>query len=182
MHGLQVDTATDALIQRTIRTAFAQCTVLTIAHRLDTIADYDRVMVLAGGRVAEFEAPATLMQVCRHHKDLLMLPCALTSARWPHDRQTCLLSLCKDIDIPCWCAGCNQRVRWSVAGDAEVSVIIASPRFAVCVLPSARHVASECSTSFIDIMSCWRLLRLIFESNCDNLSTRRYGELRICKK
>ena len=59
----QVDTATDALIQRTIRTAFQQCTVLTIAHRLDTIADYDRVMVLAAGRVAEFATPTTLMQV-----------------------------------------------------------------------------------------------------------------------
>ena len=63
----QVDTATDALIQRTIRTAFRRCTVLTIAHRLDTIADYDRIMVLAAGRVAEFDAPAVLMQVrnCR---------------------------------------------------------------------------------------------------------------------
>ena len=59
---MQVDTATDALIQRTIRTAFQQCTVLTIAHRLDTIADYDRVMVLAAGRVAEFDAPAKLLE------------------------------------------------------------------------------------------------------------------------
>ena len=58
----QVDTATDALIQRTIRTAFRQCTVLTIAHRLDTIADYDRVMVLDAGRVAEFDAPARLLE------------------------------------------------------------------------------------------------------------------------
>ena len=56
--------ATDALIQRTIRTAFRQCTVLTIAHRLDTIADYDRVMVLDAGRVAEFDVPAKLLQAC----------------------------------------------------------------------------------------------------------------------
>ncbi len=59
---MQVDTATDALIQRTIRTAFRQCTVLTIAHRLDTIADYDRVMVLDAGRVAEFDRPAKLLE------------------------------------------------------------------------------------------------------------------------
>ncbi len=59
----QVDTATDALIQRTIRTAFRQCTVLTIAHRLDTIADYDRVMVLAAGRLAEFDRPVKLLLV-----------------------------------------------------------------------------------------------------------------------
>ncbi len=59
----QVDTATDVLIQRTIRTSFRQCTVLTIAHRLDTIADYDRVMVLDAGCVAEFDSPAALLKV-----------------------------------------------------------------------------------------------------------------------
>ena len=60
---MQVDTATDALIQRTIRTAFRRCTVLTIAHRLDTIADYDRVMLLAAGQVAEFDVPTNLLKV-----------------------------------------------------------------------------------------------------------------------
>ena len=71
----QVDTATDALIQRTIRTAFRQCTVLTIAHRLDTIADYDRVMVLAAGRVAEFDEPTRLMQV-----RTVFLPCKIADS------------------------------------------------------------------------------------------------------
>lgn len=37
-----VDTETDRLIQESIRTQFAKCTVLTIAHRLETILDYDR--------------------------------------------------------------------------------------------------------------------------------------------
>lgn len=37
-----VDPITDSLIQTTIRTSFSQCTVLTIAHRLNTILDYDR--------------------------------------------------------------------------------------------------------------------------------------------
>ncbi|XP_050687231.1 ATP-binding cassette sub-family C member 2-like isoform X2 [Eriocheir sinensis] len=57
-----VDLETDDLIQATIRTQFAECTVITIAHRLNTIMDSDRVMVLEAGRIAEFDAPATLLQ------------------------------------------------------------------------------------------------------------------------
>lgn len=57
-----VDHATDALIQQTIRTAFADCTVLTIAHRLHTIIDADRVLVLEKGVVKEYDAPEVLMK------------------------------------------------------------------------------------------------------------------------
>ncbi|XP_074647217.1 multidrug resistance-associated protein 1-like isoform X2 [Tubulanus polymorphus] len=56
-----VDLETDDLIQNTIRTAFADCTVITIAHRLKTILDYDRVMVLDRGIVEEYDSPANLM-------------------------------------------------------------------------------------------------------------------------
>ncbi|KAI6224767.1 Mrp-4 [Aphelenchoides besseyi] len=56
-----VDMTTDALIQQTIRREFSTCTVLTIAHRLHTIADYDRVLVLEGGRVREFDSPENLL-------------------------------------------------------------------------------------------------------------------------
>lgn len=58
-----VDNATDALIQRIIRSTFAHHTVLTIAHRLHTIMDCDRVMVLAAGTLAEFDKPAVLVKV-----------------------------------------------------------------------------------------------------------------------
>uniref|UniRef100_A0A6I8NZ47 ATP binding cassette subfamily C member 3 n=1 Tax=Ornithorhynchus anatinus TaxID=9258 RepID=A0A6I8NZ47_ORNAN len=56
-----IDLDTDDLIQGTIRTQFAECTVLTIAHRLNTIMDYTRVLVLDAGQVAEFDTPAALL-------------------------------------------------------------------------------------------------------------------------
>uniref|UniRef100_A0A8C8R4R5 Canalicular multispecific organic anion transporter 1 n=1 Tax=Pelusios castaneus TaxID=367368 RepID=A0A8C8R4R5_9SAUR len=57
-----VDLETDNLIQTTIRSEFANCTVLTIAHRLHTIMDSNRVMVLQEGRIVEFDSPERLLQ------------------------------------------------------------------------------------------------------------------------
>lgn len=58
-----VDGETDQLIQTAMRSVFHNCTVLTIAHRIDTIIDCHRVLVLAkGGRVAEFDTPANLLR------------------------------------------------------------------------------------------------------------------------
>jgi|SRR5882724_10357331 len=57
-----VDLETDALIQTTIRSEFRRCTVLTIAHRLHTIMDSDRVLVLHEGRVVEFDSPMNLLK------------------------------------------------------------------------------------------------------------------------
>ncbi|XP_039501135.1 probable multidrug resistance-associated protein lethal(2)03659 [Drosophila santomea] len=56
-----VDPQTDALIQSTIRRKFRDCTVLTIAHRLNTIIDSDRVMVLDAGTLVEFGSPFELL-------------------------------------------------------------------------------------------------------------------------
>ncbi|XP_022093420.1 multidrug resistance-associated protein 4-like [Acanthaster planci] len=57
-----VDVRTDRLIQATIRQRFKHCTVLTIAHRLNTIMDSDKVMVLDAGRLIEFDEPYILLQ------------------------------------------------------------------------------------------------------------------------
>lgn len=53
---------TDLLIQQTIREKFAECTVLTVAHRLHTIIDSDRVLVMDAGEAAEFDEPHILLQ------------------------------------------------------------------------------------------------------------------------
>uniref|UniRef100_A0A452TJ75 Multidrug resistance-associated protein 1 n=1 Tax=Ursus maritimus TaxID=29073 RepID=A0A452TJ75_URSMA len=57
-----VDLETDDLIQSTIRTQFEDCTVLTIAHRLNTIMDYTRVIVLDKGEIRECGQPSALLQ------------------------------------------------------------------------------------------------------------------------
>jgi ABC-type multidrug transport system fused ATPase/permease subunit len=57
-----LDLETDAQIQRTIRESFADCTILTVAHRLSTIMDYDRVAVLERGRLRDFDTPANLLR------------------------------------------------------------------------------------------------------------------------
>lgn len=57
-----VDTATDNLIQKIIRTEFKNCTVCTIAHRIPTVIDSDLVLVLSDGRVAEFDTPLRLLE------------------------------------------------------------------------------------------------------------------------
>ena len=54
---------TDALLQRTLRSSvFSDRTIITIAHRINTIIDSDRIVVLDKGRVAEFDTPAALIK------------------------------------------------------------------------------------------------------------------------
>ena len=56
-----VDVETDRLIQDSIRQYFGHCTILTIAHRLNTILDYDKILVMDAGEVREFETPRNLL-------------------------------------------------------------------------------------------------------------------------
>ncbi|KAL5505095.1 hypothetical protein ACEPAH_7758 [Sanghuangporus vaninii] len=57
-----IDFETDAKIQRTIREEFSDSLLLTIAHRLRTVIDYDRLLVLDAGRVVEFDTPYNLIR------------------------------------------------------------------------------------------------------------------------
>ncbi|KAK9962921.1 hypothetical protein ABG768_006159 [Culter alburnus] len=56
-----IDTETDRLIQDTIRTSFSGCTTLVIAHRLNTVLNCDRIMVLDQGQILEFDTPSNLL-------------------------------------------------------------------------------------------------------------------------
>ena len=56
-----VDMETDALIQETIKEKFSECTVVTIAHRLDTIIKSDRILVLSQGEIVEYDHPHVLL-------------------------------------------------------------------------------------------------------------------------
>ncbi|KAI9329925.1 P-loop containing nucleoside triphosphate hydrolase protein [Zopfochytrium polystomum] len=56
-----VDPAADLLIQESLRTHFANATVISVAHRLNTIAGFDRVLVLDRGTIVEFDSPAVLL-------------------------------------------------------------------------------------------------------------------------
>lgn len=62
-----VDPTTDALIQATIRKKFEECTVLTVAHRLNTIIDSDKVLTMDQGQMLEFDHPYILLQNERSH-------------------------------------------------------------------------------------------------------------------
>jgi ATP-binding cassette, subfamily C (CFTR/MRP), member 1 len=58
-----VDVETDAMLQTTLRSSiFKDRTIITIAHRINTILDSDRIVVLERGEVAEFDTPSTLIQ------------------------------------------------------------------------------------------------------------------------
>ncbi|ORZ34573.1 P-loop containing nucleoside triphosphate hydrolase protein [Catenaria anguillulae PL171] len=56
-----IDHATDDIVQETIRREFADCTIVTIAHRIGTILDYDYTLVLDQGKVVEFDTPQVLL-------------------------------------------------------------------------------------------------------------------------
>ena len=62
-----VDSNTDRLLQKTLRERFSGATIISIAHRLDTIIDYDRILVLGEGKVLEFGTPSELLSKDEGH-------------------------------------------------------------------------------------------------------------------
>ncbi|KAH6758066.1 multidrug resistance-associated protein 6 [Perilla frutescens var. hirtella] len=58
-----IDSATDAILQKIIREEFANCTVITVAHRVPTVIDSDMVLVLSYGKLVEYDEPSKLMEI-----------------------------------------------------------------------------------------------------------------------
>jgi len=59
-----IDVETDELIQETIRKKIKDCTIITITHRLDTILDYDIILVMDNGTIIEYDSPKALLENC----------------------------------------------------------------------------------------------------------------------
>ncbi|TPX44411.1 hypothetical protein SeLEV6574_g04522 [Synchytrium endobioticum] len=76
-----IDPETDSLIQRTIRREFNDCTILVIAHRINTIMDSDRILVLDRGTVVEFDSPRALLNNKKSKFFGLAKEAGLTSSR-----------------------------------------------------------------------------------------------------
>lgn len=56
-----IDVTTDKLVQRVIREEFKDATIISVAHRLDTILDFDRIAILSDGELVEFDSPQALL-------------------------------------------------------------------------------------------------------------------------
>ncbi|KAM1636946.1 hypothetical protein ACFX13_015082 [Malus domestica] len=57
-----MDNTTDSILQKTIRTEFADCTVITVAHRIPTVMDCTKVLAISDGRLVEYDEPTELMK------------------------------------------------------------------------------------------------------------------------
>ena len=66
-----VDAETDAAIQKVMREEFQQSTVITVAHRINTIMDSNYILVMSDGRASEFDTPKTLLEQGGLFRDLV---------------------------------------------------------------------------------------------------------------
>ena len=57
-----IDIKTDEIIQNAIHTLFAKTTIITIAHRINTILNYDKILVMRDGHIMEFDTPGKLLE------------------------------------------------------------------------------------------------------------------------
>lgn len=79
-----VDPETEAAVQNTLQNEFADCTVLTIAHRLQTVVASDRILVMSDGKVVEFDTPTVLLS--RPDSEFSKLMAAVEKNAWNNFR------------------------------------------------------------------------------------------------
>jgi ATP-binding cassette subfamily C (CFTR/MRP) protein 1 len=65
-----IDGVTDKLVQRVIREEFKDATIISVAHRLDTILDFNRIALLSDGKLVEFDSPKALLERDSAFKEL----------------------------------------------------------------------------------------------------------------
>ncbi|XP_039260634.2 ATP-binding cassette sub-family C member 4-like isoform X1 [Styela clava] len=76
-----VDVETDRMIQETLRQTFKHCTIITIAHRINTVIDSDKILVLDQGQVQEFGEPHLLLKNKDGHLSNMLHSCGFTQSR-----------------------------------------------------------------------------------------------------
>jgi ABC-type multidrug transport system fused ATPase/permease subunit len=62
MHSLSLDHASDTHVQRLLRSKFTSHTIIAVAHKLDTILDFDKVVVMQQGKLVEYGEPYKLLE------------------------------------------------------------------------------------------------------------------------
>ena len=66
-----IDSDTDKLLQQTLKDEFSEATIICVAHRLDTIIDYDRILVLGDGEILEYGTPGELLSMNGHFASMV---------------------------------------------------------------------------------------------------------------
>ena len=122
-----IDIESDHLVQLMIRQCFRDATVLTVAHRLKTIMDSDRILVLEGGRIADFGKPSELLQnpqgalskLVEAHGSVSVFLCS-SLVLWFVSAH-CLLVLCVSVCVcVCVCVGTELCPHAPQAGHGRV--------------------------------------------------------------
>jgi len=76
-----VDNTTDQLLQEAVRRSFQDSTILAVAHRLDTVIDYDLILVIGRGKVLEYGSPAELLSNPEGHFTSMVNDCGENMAQ-----------------------------------------------------------------------------------------------------
>ncbi len=81
-----VDNRTDKLLQQALRQSFRESTILAVTHRLDTIIDYDLILVIGNGKELEYGSPARLLSNPEGHFTSMVHDCGEKMERELHHR------------------------------------------------------------------------------------------------